>query len=284
LRQLKITQQITVRESKSITSYFNDISKLELIDASEESDLAVRIQQGDRVALERLVNGNLRFVVSVAKQYQNKGMLLEDLISEGNAGLIKAAEKFDHTKGFKFISYAVWWIRQSIMAALTDTAKSIRVPSNQIQLQRKISSAVLKFMQENERMPTSEEVAKQIDEPEHKVSFLLSNNFSGQSGDAMLSEDTKSTLFDLMPSNDKTDNNLIIESLSKDIEEVLNKLEYRESYIIRHLFGIGIDRPHSKLEISEDLDISFERIRQIKEKALRRIKANGWNKILLDYV
>lgn len=284
MRQLKITQQITVRESKSITSYFNDISKFDLIDPSEESDLAVRIQQGDKLALERLINGNLRFVVSVAKQYQNKGMTLEDLISEGNAGLIKAAKRFDHTKGFKFISYAVWWIRQSIMQALTDTAKAIRVPSNQVQLQRKISAAVLEFMQENERMPTDQEIAVAVDEPEHKVSFLMNNNFNSNSGDATISEDSKATMFDQMASSSVTDTSLINESLSKDIDEILNKLPYKEAYVIRHFFGIGLDRTYTKLEIADNLEMSVERIRQIKERALKRIKVNGWTKLLIDYV
>ena len=284
MRQLKITQQITVRESKSITSYFNDISKFDLIDPSEESDLAVRIQQGDKLALERLINGNLRFVVSVAKQYQNKGMTLEDLISEGNAGLIKAAKRFDHTKGFKFISYAVWWIRQAIMQALTDTSKAIRVPSNQVQLQRKISVAVLEFMQQNERMPTDQEIAVAVDEPEHKVSFLMNNNFNSNSGDATISEDSKATMFDQIASSSVTDTSLINESLSKDIDEIFNRLPYKEAYVIRYFFGIGLDRTYTKLEIADNLEMSIERIRQIKERALKRIKVNGWTKLLIDYV
>lgn len=254
-----------------------------MIEPEEEADLAERIQQGDKIALERLINGNLRFVVSVAKQYQNKGLPLEDLISEGNAGLIKAAQRFDHTKGFKFISYAVWWIRQAIMQALTDTAKAIRVPSNQIQLQRKIASAVLDFMQEHERMPTIQEVVEVTDEAEHKVSFLMNNSFQGKSGNATLSEDSKSTLFDLMPSSATTDKHLINESLCKDVDEILKRLPYKESYVIRHQFGIGIDSPKSKVEIADDLGMSLERIRQIKEKALKRIRVNGWSKILMDY-
>lgn len=286
MRQLKITQQLTARDSKSITSYFNDINKIELIDPDREVELAVRIQQGDERALKELVEGNLRFVVSVAKQYQNKGIPLEDLISEGNAGLIKAAHRFDHTKGFKFISYAVWWIRQGIMSALTDTAMSIRVPGNQLQLMRNIGYATVEFMQKENRLPTPQEVAELIDEPVHKVEFIMSNNFKATSGDAPIAHDATTTLFDVTssPLEYGPEKKVYKDSLTTDVEQILNKLPSREAYVIRNYFGIGLERSKTRLEIAEDLDMSLERIRQIKEKALRRIRDNGWTKILVDYV
>lgn len=286
MRQLKITQQLTARDSKAITSYFNDINKIDLIDPDREVELAVRIQQGDERALKELIEGNLRFVVSVAKQYQNKGIPLEDLISEGNSGLIKAAQKFDHTKGFKFISYAVWWIRQAIMAALTDTARSIRIPANQLMLMRKVGYATIDFMQEKNREPTAEELSELIDEPVHKVEFIMSNNFQAKSGDAPIAHDATATLFDMMPSPGKygPEKQTYKDSLTTDVEQVLERLPTREAYVIRNYFGIGLDRPKTRLEIAEDMDMSLERIRQIKEKALRRIRANGWTKLLIDYV
>jgi RNA polymerase primary sigma factor len=284
LRQLKITQQLTARDSKSITSYFNDINKIDLIDPDHEVELAIRIQQGDERALKELIEGNLRFVVSVAKQYQNKGIPLEDLISEGNSGLIKAAKRFDHTKGFKFISYAVWWIRQAIMSALTDTARSIRVPANQLQIMRKIGYATIEFMQDKNREPTAEELSELIDEPVHKVSFILSNNFQAKSGDAAIAHDATTTMFDLMSSPSTTDKHLFKDSLATDIDQMLDKLPTREAYVIRNYFGIGVERAKTRLEIADDMGMSLERVRQIKEKAIRRIRANGWTKLLVDYV
>lgn len=286
MRQLKITQQLTARDSKAITSYFNDVNKIDLIDPDREVELAERIQQGDERALNELIEGNLRFVVSVAKQYQNKGIPLEDLISEGNAGLIKAAQKFDHTKGFKFISYAVWWIRQSIMSALTETARSIRIPANQLQLMRRVGYASVEFMQDKNRPPTPEEVAELIDEPVHKVQFIMSNNFQASSGDAPIAHDATTTLFDITssPSEYGPEKKVYKDSLTTDVEQVLDRLPTREAYVIRNYFGIGLDRPKTRLEIAEDMDMSLERIRQIKEKALRRIRANGWTKLLVDYV
>jgi RNA polymerase primary sigma factor len=286
LRQLKITQQLTARDSKSITGYFNDINKIGLIEPEREAELAVRIQQGDERALKELIEGNLRFVVSVAKQYQNKGIPLEDLISEGNSGLIKAAQKFDHTKGFKFISYAVWWIRQAIMAALTETARSIRVPANQLMLMRKVGYATIDFMQDKNREPTAEELSELIDEPVHKIEFIMSNNFQAKSGDAPIAHDATTTLFDLTssPSEYGAEKQTYKDSLTTDIEQVLDRLPAREAYVIRNYFGIGLDRPKTRLEIAEEMDMSLERIRQIKEKALRRIRNNGWTKLLVDYV
>jgi len=286
LRQLKITQQLTARDSKSITGYFNDINKIGLIEPEREAELAVRIQQGDERALKELIEGNLRFVVSVAKQYQNKGIPLEDLISEGNSGLIKAAQKFDHTKGFKFISYAVWWIRQAIMAALTETARSIRVPANQLMLMRKVGYATIDFMQDKNREPTAEELSELIDEPVHKIEFIMSNNFQAKSGDAPIAHDATTTLFDLTssPSEYGAEKQTYKDSLTTDIEQVLDRLPAREAYVIRNYFGIGLDRPKTRLEIAEEMDMSLERIRQIKEKALRRIRNNCWTKLLVDYV
>lgn len=284
MRQLKIVQQLTARDSKSINSYFNDINKIELINPDREVELAERIQKGDERALKELIEGNLRFVVSVAKQYQNKGIPLEDLISEGNAGLIKAAQKFDHTKGFKFISYAVWWIRQGIMSALTDTARSIRIPANQLQLMRNVGYATIEFMQNEDRLPTPQEVAELINEPLYKVNFIMSNNFQGQSGDAPIAHDATSSLFDLMSSNNDTDKGLIEQSLSKDLDMLFQKMPEKEAFIIKCFFGI--DCPHAMTleEISKELDISRERVRQLKEKGLRRIRVNGWSKLLVDYV
>ena len=285
MRQLKITHQITVRESKSITSYFNDINKYDLIQPEEETELAERIQQGDKQALQRLVNGNLRFVVSVAKQYQNKGLTLEDLISEGNIGLVKAAERFDHTKGFKFISYAVWWIRQSIMQALGNDSRAIRLPQNQLQLQRQVARATMDFLQRNERMPTDQEIADIVDAPVHKVSFLNNNNFTGVSADApMPGAEDNYNLYDRLSSKAITDEHLIDESLSHDLNMVFDKMPKNEAFIIKRFFGIDCPYAMSMPEIAEELDVSTERVRQLKERGLRRIKANEWTKLLQDYV
>jgi len=285
LRQLKITQQITVRENKSITSYFNEISKYDLIEAEEEAELAERIQQGDKKALERLVNCNLRFVVSVAKQYQRKGLTLEDLIGYGNVGLIKAAEKFDHTKGFKFISYAVWWIRQSIMQALGNESRAIRLPQNQLQLQRQIGNETLQFLQQHERLPTDEEIAEIVDVPAYKVSFLNNNNFTGVSADAPVAgAEDGYNMYDRMASDSVTDAHLHTQSLSSDVQAIFEKMPRNEAFVIKNHFGIGGGHPMSHVEIGEILDVSSERVRQLKERGLRRIRNNGWHKILQDYV
>jgi RNA polymerase primary sigma factor len=285
LRQLKITQQLTVRDSKSINGYFSDINKIPMIDAEDEALLAERIQKGDKIALKKLVEGNLRFVVSVAKQYQNNGVPLEDLISEGNAGLIKAAEKFDHTKGFKFISYAVWWIRQSIMTCLSEHSRAIRMPANQLALLKKIREASIEFLQDEGREPNSRELSNMIDAPIEKIEWLQNNSLSTLSMDVKLSEDDKSsTLGDLLESGDVTDSNSIKESLSKDINDILEKLPYREAFVIKHYFGIGLNRSYTREEISSELELSMERTRQLQERAIRRIRKNGWSKLLLDYV
>lgn len=287
MRQLKIQQQITVRESKSVTSYFNDINKEQMVGPDEESDLAIKIQQGDKAALQKLIKANLRFVVSVAKQYQNKGLPLEDLISEGNMGLVKAAEKFDHTKGFKFISYAVWWIRQSIMHALGEYSRQIRLPQNQIGLLRKINGEVIEFMQRYDREPTSHELSKKLGEPVDKIEFLLNSNFNASSLDAPLSNNGSSDDFSMhntLPSTAETDKEVMRQSLSTDINKILDELTERQAYILKRTFGIGCAHAETLEEISEELGLSRERVRQIKDTTIRKIKAKGWDKLLIEYL
>ena len=286
MRQLKIQQQITVRESKSVTSYFNDINKEPMVEPDEESDLAIKIQQGDKAALERLIKANLRFVVSVAKQYQNKGLNLEDLISEGNIGLVKAAERFDHTKGFKFISYAVWWIRQSIMHALGEYSRQIRLPQNQIGLLRKINSEVIEFMQRYDREPTPHELSEKIGEPVDKVEFLLNSNFNASSLDAPLSDGSGDdfSMHNILSSTVETDKEVMRQSLSTDISKILDELSERQAYILSRTFGIGCAHAETLEEISEELGLSRERVRQIKDTTIRKIKAKGWDKLLIEYL
>ena len=286
MRQLKIQQQITVRESKSVTSYFNDINKEPMVEPNEESDLAIKIQKGDKAALERLIKANLRFVVSVAKQYQNKGLNLEDLISEGNIGLVKAAERFDHTKGFKFISYAVWWIRQSIMHALGEYSRQIRLPQNQIGLLRKINSEVIEFMQRYDREPTPHELSQIIGEPVDKIEFLLNSNFNASSLDAPLSDGSGDdfSMHNILSSTVETDKEVMRQSLSTDIIKVLDELSERQAYILKRAFGVGCAHAETLDEIGEELGISRERVRQIKDTTIRRIRDKGWDKILIEYL
>lgn len=286
MRQLKIQQQITVRESKSVTSYFNDINKEQMVEPDEEYDLAIKIQQGDKAALQKLIRANLRFVVSVAKQYQNKGLPLEDLISEGNMGLVKAAEKFDHTKGFKFISYAVWWIRQSIMHALGEYSRQIRLPQNQIGLLRKINGEVIEFMQRYDREPTSHELSEKIGEPVDKIEFLLNSNFNASSLDAPLSDGSGDdfSMHNILSSTVETDKEVMRQSLSTDINKILDELSERQAYILKRTFGIGHTQAETLEEISEELGLSRERVRQIKDTTIRKIKAKGWDKILIEYL
>ena len=286
MRQLKIQQQITVRESKSVTSYFNDINKEPMVEPDEESDLAIKIQKGDKAALERLIKANLRFVVSVAKQYQNKGLNLEDLISEGNIGLVKAAERFDHTKGFKFISYAVWWIRQSIMHALGEYSRQIRLPQNQIGLLRKINGEVIEFMQRYDREPTPQELSEKIGEPVDKIEFLLNSNFNASSLDAPLSDGSGDdfSMHNILSSTVETDKEVMRQSLSTDITKILDELSERQAYILKRTFGIGCAHAETLDEIGEELGISRERVRQIKDTSIRRIRDKGWDKILIEYL
>ncbi len=285
MRQLKISKSITNRESASLDKYLLEIGKEELISVEEEVELAQRIKKGDVVALERLTKANLRFVVSVAKQYQNQGLALPDLINEGNLGLIKAAQKFDETRGFKFISYAVWWIRQSILQALAEQARIIRLPLNQIGSINKIKKAFSEFEHEFERIPTNEELAEIVDLPVEKIAEIF--RFSGRhvSVDAPFSEGEDGSLLDVIENSNSpfADINLLDESLFKEIKRSLSTLSERESEIIKCFFGIGI--PEMTLEeISEIFNLTRERVRQIKEKAIRKLRHSSKSKLLKSYL
>ncbi len=287
MRQLKITKSITNRESQSLDKYLQDIGKEELITAEEEVDLARKIKQGDQWALEKLTRANLRFVVSVAKQYQNQGLTLPDLINEGNLGLIKAAQKFDETRGFKFISYAVWWIRQSILQALAEQARIVRLPLNQVGSLNKINKAFSRLEQEFERAPSAEELAEALEVPEDKIKESL--NVSGRhvSMDAPLSSsEDGGTLMDVMANADspKADHALMAESLQKEIERSLSTLTDKEREIIRLFFGIGMNHGLTLEEIGSKFNLTRERVRQIKEKAIRRLRHTSRNKLLKAYL
>lgn len=285
MRQLKITKQITNRESEALEKYLQEIGKEELISVDEEVELAQRIRKGDRKALERLTRANLRFVVSVAKQYQNQGLSLPDLINEGNLGLIKAAEKFDETRGFKFISYAVWWIRQSILQALAEQARIVRLPLNQVGSLNKITKALAKFEQENERRPSSEELANLIGLPVDKIGDTLKVQGRHISVDAPFVEGEDNSLLDVLVNDDSpmADRTLVNESLSKEIDRALDTLTPREKDIIRMFFGIG--GPEMTLEeIGSTFGLTRERVRQIKEKAIRRLRQNSRSKLLKSYL
>ncbi len=285
MRQLKITKSITNRESASLDKYLQEIGREELISVEEEVELAGRIRNGDRVALEKLTRANLRFVVSVAKQYQNQGLSLPDLINEGNLGLIKAAEKFDETRGFKFISYAVWWIRQSILQALAEQSRIVRLPLNQVGSLNKISKAFARFEQEHERKPSAEELAEELDMPVDKIAETLKMSGRHVSVDAPFVEGEDNSLIDVMVNEDSpnADRGLINESLSKEIDRALATLTEREADIIRKFFGIGT--PEMTLEeIGEELGLTRERVRQIKEKAIRRLWSNSRSKLLKTYL
>jgi RNA polymerase primary sigma factor len=287
MRQLKITKSITNRESQSLDQYLQDIGREELITAEEEVELARKIKQGDQRALEKLTRANLRFVVSVAKQYQNQGLTLPDLINEGNLGLIKAAQKFDETRGFKFISYAVWWIRQSILQALAEQARIVRLPLNQVGSLNKINKAYSKLEQEFERQPSAEELAEALEVPEDKIKESL--NVSGRhvSMDAPLSSsEDGGTLMDVMANSDapKADHALMAESLQKEIERSLSTLTDKEREIIRLFFGIGMNHGLTLEEIGAKFNLTRERVRQIKEKAIRRLRHTSRNKLLKSYL
>lgn len=271
MRQLKITKSITNRESASLDKYLQEIGKEELITVEEEVELAQRIKKGDQAALEKLTRANLRFVVSVAKQYQNQGLSLPDLINEGNLGLIKAAEKFDETRGFKFISYAVWWIRQSILQALAEQSRIVRLPLNQVGSLNKINKAFSKFEQENERKPSPEELADALELPADKVADTLRVSGRHISVDAPFVEGEDNSLLDVLINNDSpnADRALMMESLAREIERALATLTERESDIIRMFFGIGCQEMTLE-EIGERFGLTRERVRQIKEKAIRR--------------
>ncbi len=273
MRQLKITKSITNRESASLDKYLQEIGRKELISVDEEVELAQKIKQGDQAALDKLVSANLRFVVSVAKQYQNQGLSLPDLIDEGNLGLIKAAQKFDETRGFKFISYAVWWIRQSILQALAEQSRIVRLPLNQVGSLNKITKALSRFEQENERRPSPGELAMALDLPEDKIADTMKVSGRHVSMDAPFADGEDNSLIDVMsnPDSPAADSTLNQESLSKEVDRALEQLSPRERDIVKMFFGIGCQEMTLE-EIGAKFDLTRERVRQIKEKAIRRLK------------
>jgi len=283
MRQLKITKSITNRESASLDKYLQEIGREDLITVEEEVELAQRIRKGDRVALEKLTRANLRFVV--AKQYQNQGLSLPDLINEGNLGLIKAAEKFDETRGFKFISYAVWWIRQSILQALAEQSRIVRLPLNQVGSLNKISKAFSKFEQENERRPSPEELADELEIPVDKISDTLKVSGRHISVDAPFVEGEDNSLLDVLVNDDSpmADRSLVNESLAREIDRALSTLTDREKEIIQMFFGIG-QQEMTLEEIGDKFGLTRERVRQIKEKAIRRLRQSNRSKLLKSYL
>ncbi len=286
MRQLKITKQVTNRETASLDKYLQEIGKVDLITAEEEVELAQRIKAGDRVALEKLTKANLRFVVSVAKQYQNQGLSLPDLINEGNLGLIKAAQRFDETRGFKFISYAFWWIRQSILQALAEQSRIVRLPLNKIGSINKINKAYALLEQEHERAPSAEEISEVLDMSEGDVKESMKNSGRHVSMDAPLVEGEDSNLYDVLNIGESPspDVQLMIESLRVEIERALQTLTPREADLIRLYFGLNGQHPMTLEEIGETFDLTRERVRQIKEKAIRRLKHTSRSKILKTYI
>ena len=286
MRQLKITKQVTNRETASLDKYLQEIGKVDLITAEEEVELAQRIKAGDQIALEKLTKANLRFVVSVAKQYQNQGLTLPDLINEGNLGLIKAAKRFDETRGFKFISYAVWWIRQSILQALAEQSRIVRLPLNKIGSFNKINKTYAFLEQAHERAPSAEEIAKELDMTINDVKESLKNSGRHVSMDAPLVEGEDSNLYDVLNSGESPnpDRTLLHESLKTEIERALETLTPREADVVRLYFGLGDQHAMTLEEIGETFDLTRERVRQIKEKAIRRLKHTSRSKILKTYL
>lgn len=286
MRQLKITKSITNRESASLDKYLQEIGREELITAEEEVILAKKIKDGDQKALEKLTRANLRFVVSVAKQYQNQGLSLPDLINEGNLGLIKAARRFDETRGFKFISYAVWWIRQSILQALAEQSRIVRLPLNQVGSLNKINKAYSKLEQQFEREPSAEELAEMLDLPIDKVSDTMKVSGRHVSMDAPFANGEESSLLDVLVNLDspKADTGLMNESLSKEIDRALSTLTERERDVVKLFFGIGLNHGLTLEEIGDKFDLTRERVRQIKEKAIRRLRHSSRSKLLQQYL
>ncbi|MCL6273423.1 RNA polymerase sigma factor RpoD/SigA [Muricauda sp. 2012CJ35-5] len=286
MRQLKIIKQVTNRESKSLDKYLQDISKIELITAQEEVELAQKIRTGDQAALEKLTNANLRFVVSVAKQYQNQGLTLPDLINEGNLGLVKAAQRFDETRGFKFISYAVWWIRQSILQALAEQSRVVRLPLNKIGSINKIKKTFSYLEQAHERPPSAEEIAKELDMTVSEVKQSLKNTGRHVSMDAPLKEGETSSLYDVLNSSEspKPDKDLMHQSLYTEINRALETLSPREADVVRLYYGIGDQQSMTLEEIGSTFDLTRERVRQIREKAIRKLRHTSKSKILKSYL
>ena len=284
MRQLKISKSITNRESASLDKYLQEIGREDLISVEEEVELAQRIRNGDQRALDKLTRANLRFVVSVAKQYQNQGLSLPDLINEGNLGLIKAAQKFDETRGFKFISYAVWWIRQSILQALAEQSRIVRLPLNQVGSLNKISKELSKFEQENQRRPSAEELANRLDIPVEKISSTISVSGRSISVDAPFAEGEDNCMLDVLTNDDSpmADSSLNQESLSKEVDRALNQLHDREREILKMIFGIGCQEMTLE-EIGDKFDLTRERVRQIKEKAIRKLKGQK-SRLLKSYL
>jgi RNA polymerase primary sigma factor len=287
MRQLKITKSITNRESQSLEKYLQEIGKVELISPEEEVKLAVRIKQGDQKALDKLTKANLRFVVSVAKQYQNQGLSLPDLINEGNLGLIKAAQRFDETRGFKFISYAVWWIRQSILQALAEQSRIVRLPLNKVGLTNRIQKAYSHLEQEFEREPSAEELAELLELDIEEVSSTLGISARHISMDTPLSEGEDNTLLDVMenPNAERAETNIEHkESLKQEIDRSLRTLTERQKEVICFFFGIGVDHPMSLEDIGDKFNLTRERVRQIKDKAITKLRGNSRSKMLRSYL
>lgn len=285
MRQLKILKSITNRESASLDKYLQEIGHEELLTTDQEVELAQRIRKGDKRALERLTKANLRFVVSVAKQYQNQGLSLPDLINEGNVGLIKAAEKFDETRGFKFISYAVWWIRQSILQAIAEQSRLVRLPLNQVGSVNKITRELNKFEQEHERKPSVDEIAERVDLPEDKIADAMKANSRHVSMDAPIADGEDSSMIDFLAGDSSnTDKELAIESLKVEVSRILKLLTDKEQKVLRAFFGIDGSPEMTLDEIGEKYNLTRERVRQIKEKALRRLRHNTKNKLLKSYL
>ncbi|KPK87213.1 MAG: RNA polymerase subunit sigma [Bacteroides sp. SM23_62_1] len=286
MRQLKIIKQVTNRETPSLDKYLHEIGKVDLISAEEEVELARQIRSGDQFALEKLVKANLRFVVSVSKQYQNQGLSLPDLINEGNLGLIKAAQRFDETRGFKFISYAVWWIRQSILQALAEQARIVRLPLNKIGSINKINKTFAELEQKHEREPSIVEISQALELAPEDIKEAIRSSGRHVSMDAPLADGEEGTMYDVMLSKDapSPDKGLLIESLRKEIERALSTLTHREANIVRLYFGLNGKHPHTLEEIGEQFNLTRERVRQIKEKAIKRLKHTTRSKILKTYL
>lgn len=286
MRQLKIVKQVTNRDAESLDKYFQEISKIGLITADEEVELALKIKAGNSKALDTLVSANLRFVVSVAKQYQGQGLKLSDLINEGNLGLVKAGKRFDETRGFKFISYAVWWIRQAIMQALAEQSRIVRLPLNKIGSINKIKKIYARLEQNEQRMPTHKEIAKQLDMTESEVEQSLKNSNRHVSMDAPFKEGEESNLYNVLQSGDspRPDSQLMAQSLKIEIERALGTLTYKEAKVIKMFYGIGNETMSSLDEIGEKFDLTRERVRQVKQKAIRRLQSGSKTQMLKTYL